>query len=272
MPIIAASKRPHFCHLMEAVTGYQWGKPLWLAERRPRGFAPQVQTDWLTVWRAKVSYGQLQVALAVVGVVLERERQVDGRAMLGDEALPLGRAPGDAAEDAALLPERHLEVPFLQAARPIDDFDAAGAEDGARVAGAERRQRRQFRHHLLVDRSERERAVDPQPRSQVVGTEAAIGEIVDARAQLANPRGLDRQPRRLLVAAELRHHLAARFERPQHVERRDAAARAVRHVAVDGNDDRRPMERVDQLRRDDADDPAVPAVAGDDEHGARPDL
>ena len=52
----------------------------------------------------------------------------------------------------------------------------------------------------------------------------------------------------------------------------DAAARAVRHVAVNRQHDGRPVERVDQLRRDDADDAAVPALAGDHEHGLRADV
>ena len=42
--------------------------------------------------------------------------------------------------------------------------------------------------------------------------------------------------------------------------------------SVDRQHDRRPVERVHELRRDDADDAAVPALAGDDEHRARADV
>ena len=63
---------------------------------------------------------------------------------------------------------------------------------------------------------------------------------------------------------------AQRFERAEHVERRNAAARSVRDVAIDRQHDRRPVVRVDQLRRDDADDAAVPAFAGHDQHVRAP--
>ena len=66
-------------------------------------------------------------------------------------------------------------------------------------------------------------------------------------------------PNRISIGA---HDSSAR----EHVEAGDAAARSVRDAAFDRQHDRRPVERVDQLRRDDADDAAVPALAGDDEH------
>ena len=46
----------------------------------------------------------------------------------------------------------------------------------------------------------------------------------------------------------------------------------MRDVAVDRQHDRRPIERIDQLRRDDADDAAVPAFAGDDQDAPGADL
>ena len=53
---------------------------------------------------------------------------------------------------------------------------------------------------------------------------------------------------------------------------RDAAARSVRDAVFDRQHDRRPMKGIDQLRGDDADDAAVPAVAGDDEDRSRADV
>ena len=64
----------------------------------------------------------------------------------------------------------------------------------------------------------------------------------------------------------------AALERAEHVEARDAAARAVRHAVLDRQHDRRPVKRVDELRRDDADDAAMPAFAGDDEHRSGADV
>ena len=65
---------------------------------------------------------------------------------------------------------------------------------------------------------------------------------------------------------------AQRSSAPSMSKLRDAAARAVRHAVLDRQHDRRPVKRVDQLRRDDADDAAVPALAGDDENRARADV
>src|SRR5207244_13426403 len=127
-----------------------------------------------------------------------------------DEGLALGGAPCDAAEDAAILAEGHLQVAVLETARAVDDLDVARAEDGAWIAGAKRREHRQLGSHLLVDRAKRQRAVDPQARTEVVGAKAAVGKLVHTRPKLTNLRRLDRQPGRLLMPAELRHHLAAR--------------------------------------------------------------
>src|SRR5437762_4032908 len=121
--------------------------------------------------RSEIRNRELEVALAVVRVVFERKGEIDRGAMLGNEAFALRRAPGDAAKDPAVLLEGHLQMPVLQAARTIHDLHTAGAEDGTRVAGAKRGERRELGHDLFVDRTERERAVDPEARTQVVGRE-----------------------------------------------------------------------------------------------------
>src|SRR5262245_495248 len=106
--------------------------------------------------------------------------------MLRNEAFALGGAPGHATKDAAVLFERHLEVTVLQTPRAIDDLDTARPEDRARISRTERRQRGELRDGLLVDGPERQRAIDPEARAQIVGCQARIGEVVDARAQFAN--------------------------------------------------------------------------------------
>ena len=77
--------------------------------------------------------------------------------------------------------------------------------------------------------------------------------------------GVHRQSRRLLVSAEFQEQVGAVFERGEQVEIGDAAARAVRDIAVDRQHDGRLVERVDQLRRRDADDAAMPAETADDQ-------
>ena len=133
--------------------------------------------------RPQVGERQLDVGLAVVLILLEREGDVERGLVLGEVVVALGRAPGDGAEDAAVLLERHLEVPLLQLARTVDDLDAARGEHRPRIAGAERRQRRDAGGDAAGDAAKRQVAVDPQARHQVVGPERLVGDVVDrARA------------------------------------------------------------------------------------------
>src|SRR5687768_14711605 len=113
--------------------------------------------------------------------------------MLGNEALPFRGAPRDAAHDAPVLPERHLEMPFFHAPRTVHDLHTARSENGARVAGAEWGKHQKLRCNLLVDRPEREHAIDPDPGPQIVGTEAAVGILVDPRAQFPDAASFNRQ-------------------------------------------------------------------------------
>src|ERR1700722_4803575 len=66
---------------------------------------------------------QLDVCLSIVLIVVERERDVQCGSVFGEEVAVLGGAPGDCAEDAAALLERHLEMAFLQLPRAIHDLD-----------------------------------------------------------------------------------------------------------------------------------------------------
>ncbi len=116
-----------------------------------------------------------------------------------------------------------------------------------------------------------ERPVDAQPRPQLIGLEHLVGVRVDARTELRHASGLHRQAGGLLVAAEAKEQVGAPLERVEHVEIRNAAARPVGHVAVDREHDRWLVIGVDELRRRDADDAAMPAVPADDEDVVRAD-
>ena len=145
-------------------------------------------------------------------------------------------------------------------------------EDGTRVAGAERRERRDAGRHVSGDAAERQVAVDPQARHEIVGPERLVGDRVDRRAQLLDPRRVDGQARRLAMAAEPDEQVRAPLERAEHVEVRDAAAGPVSDPALDRQHDRRPMEGVHELAGDDPDHAAMPAFAGDDDDRERADV
>ena len=153
----------------------------------------------------------------------------------------------------------------------VDDLDPSRREHRTRIAGAKRRHRRHAGDHAAGDVPKRELAVDPQARHQILGAQRLVRDIVDRATKLPDARRLERQARRLPMAAEADHQRRAALERAEHVEPRDAAAGSVRDLPVDGDDDRRPVKRVDQLRRDDADHAAVPPLAGHDDHRPRAD-
>src|SRR6185369_5100203 len=74
------------------------------------------------------------------------------------------------------------------------------------------------------------------------------------------------------MAAELDHRIGARFERSQHVERWNAATGPMTDFAVGRDHDSGAMKCVDELRGDDADDAAVPALSRDHDHRTRSDF
>ncbi len=191
--------------------------------------------------------------------------------MLGEVVVALRRTPGDRAEDAPFLLERHLEVPFLQLSRAVDNLDPSSREHGPRVAGAERRKRHYARRNAARDAAKGQIAVDAQAGDQILRPQRFVGHGVDRRAQLFDPRRFKTETGRLRVAAETDQQARAALERAEHVELGDAPARPVRDVAVDRQHDRGPMKRIDEFRGDDSDDATVPAVAGHDQHRSRPD-
>src|SRR4026208_2260258 len=72
-------------------------------------------TQHLAFLRAPyVREGELNVRLSIVLVLLQREGDVERGLVLGEVIVSLGAAPGDRAEDPAVLPERHLEMPLFE--------------------------------------------------------------------------------------------------------------------------------------------------------------
>ena len=116
---------------------------------------PQIASADPRLAQLQIGERQLDVRLSIVLVLLEREGDVERGLVLGEVVVALGGAPGDGAEDPAVLLERHLEVALLQLARAVDDLDAARREHRPRVAGAERRERRDAGGDAAGDAAER---------------------------------------------------------------------------------------------------------------------
>ena len=104
-----------------------------------------------------------------------------------------------------------------------------------------------------------------EPRHQVGGFEARQAVRVDPIPEFRDAVGGHRQAGGLLVPAVLLEQVGTAVEGAEHVERRNRPARTVRDAVLDRQDDRRLVERVDELGRDDADHAAMPALARHDE-------
>src|SRR4051812_453814 len=111
--------------------------------------------------QSEISNVELDGHLTIVLILLEREGDVDGP-LVAKRVLPFGGTPGNRAEDAAVLLQRHLEVALFQLARAVDDLHSPGGKHRTRVAGAERCERGHAGRDAAADRPEREIAVDAQ--------------------------------------------------------------------------------------------------------------
>src|SRR5262249_59043595 len=104
---------------------------------------------------------ELDKCLAVILILLQRERYVERGLVLGEVVVPLGSPPGDRPENTTLLAQRHLQVPILELARAIDDLDTSRREDRSRIPRPERRQGRHPGGDAARDAPERQIAIDP---------------------------------------------------------------------------------------------------------------
>src|SRR6185503_17432722 len=190
----------------------------------PMTKTPTIQRTYLR--KSASSYireRQLDERLPIVLILFERKGDVERRLVGLEVVVALGRAPGDGAEDPPFLLEGHLEVPFLELARTVDDFHRPRREDRPRIAGAERRERYNPLRDRTGDGAKREVAIDAQAGHQILGTERLVGDVVDRPPELGHPRRIHRQPGGLGVAAETDEQVRTSLEGTEHVEARDAA-------------------------------------------------
>ena len=202
--------------------------------------------------------------------MLEGKSEVQRAPVLADELLALDRPPRDGTEYPAVLLQRHLQMFVFQPPGAVHHFYAAGLEQRPRVADPERREQRHLAGEVSVDVAEPDAAVNPEPRLEVVGPEQIIGIFGDHLAERRDIRSRHGEAGRLLVPSEPGQVRRTVLEGGKHVEPADTAARAVRHFPVRRDDDGRPVKRVDELGRYDADHTAMPAFAGDDENAVSP--
>ena len=148
---------------------------------------------------------------------------------------------------------------------------AARREDRPRIAGAERRERRDPlpRPAPVMPRNDR------SPSMRRRGIKSSGPSVSSATSLIAAPR----TPTLATHPSSARRPACGRRNgrTGAHIARGHRACRScgmLRHdpcatpSSIDKHDGR-PMKGVDELRRDDADDAAVPALTGDDEHRAR---
>jgi len=103
--------------------------------------------------------------------------------------------------------------------------------------------------------------------TEIVRTELPARERGEAVAECLEPVAPDGEPRGHVVAAVALEQVAAGEQRGVEIEARDAAAGALPHVAVEGNEKGGPAIPLDDPRRDDPHHARVPTVAGEHEPG-----
>ncbi len=192
--------------------------------------------------------------------------------MREERGLALHRPPRDRRESSRSLSQHHPQVPVLDTMRAVGDLNARRPEDGPGIAEPKRCEQSQPLAQPTVDRRQRQWGINPQPRPQIIGREDLVGHRREPGPKLAHSRGLHGQAGRHPVSAEPQEQIRAPLQGAQHVESRDAPARAVCEVAVHRQDDGRTVVAFDQLRRDDADDAPVPALPTHDQHVVRADV
>src|SRR5688572_6361755 len=119
---------------------------------------------------------------------------------------------------------------LFEQARAVDDRHRSGIKLRPRIAGTERRQRRELRHHALADVAERQRPVEPQAWPQIVWAEDRVGMGVHRLPEFPDARAFELQPGGGFVTAESLHQRRARFETREHVKAGNAAARSMRDL------------------------------------------
>ena len=198
--------------------------------------------------------------LAAILALLERIRELETEAIGREIVLAIGGAPGDGAEGAAVLLEEQRQVALLQLARRLHQIDGRRAEDRLRIGGAERSEPRQAFDHVAGDLAQPERRVDPQPRHEIVRAERSLAQA-DSRwrsspsraASIVTPAAWRCPPNRRNTSAQASSAPSrsnAGMLRPDPCATPSSIDEHERRLAVD----------LDELRRDDADDAAVPAV------------
>src|SRR3954453_21767407 len=90
--------------------------------------------------QSEISNVELDGHLTIVLILLEREGDVDGP-LVAKRVLPFVGTPGNRAEDAAVLLQRHFEVTLFQLSRYVNHPGPPGGKHRTRVAGAERCER-----------------------------------------------------------------------------------------------------------------------------------
>ena len=154
----------------------------------------------------------------------------------------------------------------LEPAWRPDQVDWRGPKHRLRIRRAERSQPAERLHDVSRDVAQAKRRVDAQPRHEILRTEPLVGARSQPPPKLVEARRVERQPGCQPMSAEPQEDTRAFLERREQVERSDAAARARGDAVRDREHERRLVVRLDELRRDDADDTAMPVVTGHDQH------
>ena len=228
------------------------------------GLCGPVRLPLCRLVRVELAEDDARLDRPVPVVDLEPHRGVDGvlgsdaelRAAEGDPERPVGARVEVEPRMLALLPHR----PHVTHARRRDEQPHAG------VAHPERRQPAELLGEIEAEVGAADHRVDPLRSHQVLGAEHLGGVGGERLAEGVEALRLERQAGGRPVPAEAGQVLGACLQRGEQVEAGDAAPRAPSPaLAVERDDDRRPVVALDHPRGDDPDHSRVPALSGHDQ-------
>jgi hypothetical protein len=181
-------------------------------------------------------------------------------------------APGRSLRDAIAVTEgdrvhagRRIAEPQLQVlaaahGRHRIEHDVARGEHGLGILEPVRRHALEPADEVHVALAEMHFRVDRQPRHALLRRQLREHAALQPLAQLGQPIAPHGETRGDGVAAVRLEQVRAAREQLVEIEPRQAAARAAAALALERDEHRRPLEPLDEPRRDDADDAGMPGL------------
>jgi len=151
----------------------------------------------------------------------------------------------------------HLQVPVAHDGG-VGDLNVAGADDRFGVAGPEGGKPVELRNEIVGDPVEGALGVDVRFLDEFLDDQSLLDDVPEHLAQRLDVTFLHRDPGRIAVPPVGEKQRVAELEPLVKVELRDAPSGTLSDAVLEADEDRGPVEAVDDPRGDDPDHAGVP--------------